>query len=282
MPNPYRPKTQDMQHTHTRTHHTHTHTYMHTHTTTLHTHTHTRTHIHRVMDQGNETEVESFLKRKVFKEDLKLTEVEQNDWQEQGAGSIQLEPGKRKDRWPLDFVQKDGILNTQVSAEERSCREGTTAQPIPLCHLGFALVSLQSTIQPLFLEVSTNPIITTTKKDSNSEIAAAPQWQKALLIPATVPTGHILTASSAASSGRCWRERWQPAARHWHTWRHTGGCPRIPVTHNTKPSLSQWHTGVPLLVTMLLTVTHRDTTVGDNVTDTVRQIDTPRQTDTVR
>ena len=29
-------------------------------------------------------------------------------------------------------------------------------------------------------------------------------------------------------------------------------------------------------------VTHRDTTVGDNVTDTVRQTDTPRQTDTVR
>ena len=30
----------------------------------------------------------------------------------------------REERWPLDFVQKDGIANTRVSAEERSCQEG--------------------------------------------------------------------------------------------------------------------------------------------------------------
>ena len=74
MPNPYRPKTQDMQHTHTHTTHTHIHTYQTLHT---HTHAHTRTHTHRVKDQGNRTEVKIFLKRKVFKEDLKqLTEVD--------------------------------------------------------------------------------------------------------------------------------------------------------------------------------------------------------------
>ena len=65
--------------THTPAHTTHTHAHAHIHAHTHHNTTHTRTHIHRVMDQGNGTEVESFLKRKVFKEDLKLTEVEQND-----------------------------------------------------------------------------------------------------------------------------------------------------------------------------------------------------------
>ena len=29
-----------------------------------------------------------------------------------------------KERWPQDFVRKDGIQNTRMSAEERSCREG--------------------------------------------------------------------------------------------------------------------------------------------------------------
>ena len=53
------------------------------------THAQTRT---PVAYQGNETEEKVFKKRKVFKEDLKeLT---------------------------------DGILNTRVSVEERSCREG--------------------------------------------------------------------------------------------------------------------------------------------------------------
>ena len=56
----------------THTHTPHTRTYTHT----KH-YTHTHTHTHRVKDQGNRTEVKIFLKRKVFKEDLKqLTEVD--------------------------------------------------------------------------------------------------------------------------------------------------------------------------------------------------------------
>ena len=66
---------------HTHTHaHTQTRTRTHARTQTL-THTHTHTHTHTPVayqgNQGNETEEKFFLKRKVFKEDLKeLTEVE--------------------------------------------------------------------------------------------------------------------------------------------------------------------------------------------------------------
>ena len=44
--------------------------------------------------------------------------------QKQGVGSMLLELDKRKNADHFDFVRKDDILKTRVSAEERSCREG--------------------------------------------------------------------------------------------------------------------------------------------------------------
>ena len=60
---------------------------------------------------------------KAFKEDLKeLTKVE-------GRTETELVPDNRnlvreRERWPQNFVQKDRILDTRVSVEEWSCREG--------------------------------------------------------------------------------------------------------------------------------------------------------------
>ena len=58
-----------------------------------------------------------------FKEDLnELTEVE---WRTETGSWFQITMVK-KERWPLDFVRKDVILNTcsWVSEEEQSCQEG--------------------------------------------------------------------------------------------------------------------------------------------------------------
>ena len=79
-----------------------------------HTHTHTHTHSHIPGQWGN---------IQVFKEDFKeLTEVE---WQTETGGWFHIAGAwSEKERWPLDFVWKDGILNTQVSTEEWSCWEG--------------------------------------------------------------------------------------------------------------------------------------------------------------
>ena len=72
--------------------HTHTfaHTDSHTHARThAHTRTHTHTHTHTpVAYQGNETDEKFFLKRKIFKEDLKeLTDVE---WQTETGSWFQI------------------------------------------------------------------------------------------------------------------------------------------------------------------------------------------------
>ena len=79
--------------------------------TLSHTQTHSRIY------QGNGTEEKGFKKRKAFKEDLKeLTEVEW--WLETGSWFQITGAWYEKGHQPLDFVWKDGILNTPVFAEE--------------------------------------------------------------------------------------------------------------------------------------------------------------------
>ena len=104
------------------------HPHLHTHTRTQ---THTLTHTKHLRAGGLKKKV--FEKRIVFREDLK--ELTEDAWRIE-AGSLFHVVGawSEKERWPLDFVRKkgilnnrvlkEGILNTRVSAEERSCREG--------------------------------------------------------------------------------------------------------------------------------------------------------------
>ena len=82
----------------------------------MHACTHAHTH------QGNGTEEKVSKKRKVFKEDLKELTSRMTD------RNRELVPNNwslvRERALTTGLCLKDGILNTQVSVEERSCREG--------------------------------------------------------------------------------------------------------------------------------------------------------------
>ena len=79
---------------------THTHTYL--------THTHTHTHL----------KVEFCEKRKGFKEGLQ--EVVEEAWRTEARSWFQAAKAWwKKERWPLDFVWMDGILNTHKIKDKR-------------------------------------------------------------------------------------------------------------------------------------------------------------------